>query len=74
MSNREMRETIEAVIMGMERPFNVSDLFYKLEKEHQIKNRVLILEVLDELCESGRLSYSEIRDDCWAFLVRRAAG
>lgn len=73
MSNKEMRVIIEATILNMERPFNVSDLFYKLEKVYQIRNRALILEVLDELCDSGQLLYSEINDDCWAFRVKNVA-
>lgn len=73
MSNKAMREIIEATILSMERPFNVSDLFFALERKHSIQNRSLIMEVLDELCDSGKLSYSEINDDCWAFHVKKAA-
>ena len=70
MSNSSY-EIIRRTILSMERPFNVSDLFYTLEENHGITNRTLILEVLDELCESGIISYSEINDDCWAFEVIR---
>lgn len=69
MSNNEQRTIIREVILGMERPFNVSDLFYRLDKNHGIRNRPLIREVLDELCDSGKIDYSEINDDCWAFEV-----
>lgn len=62
-------ETIQAVILEMDRPFNISDLFYILETEYNIQNRPLILAMLDELCESGALDYSEVNDDCWAFSV-----
>lgn len=68
-----LRKTIRETILEMERPFNVSDLFYKLDTAHGIRNRTLILEVLDELCESGAIDYSEINDDCWAFNVVRSA-
>ena len=74
MSNKKMREIIEVTILSMERPFNVSDLFFKLERDQGIQNRILIMEVLDELCDSGKLSYAEINDDCWAFLVKKVAG
>lgn len=73
MSINEQRAIIREVILGMERPFNVSDLFYKLDVKHEIRNRPLILEVLDELCDSGIIDYSEINDDCWAFEVVRSA-
>ena len=68
-----LRKTIRDAILEMERPFNVSDLFYKLKSEHNIQDRTLILEVLDELCDSGAIDYSEINDDCWAFNVVRIA-
>lgn len=73
MSVNELRRIIRETILQMERPFNVSDLFYKLHSEYNIQNRVLILEVLDELCDSGVIDYSEINDDCWAFNVVRSA-
>lgn len=63
------RRTIRRTILSMERPFNVVDLFYTLEKDHGIQDRKLILDTLDEMCESGEISYSEIYDDCWAFAV-----
>ena len=65
----ELRTTIREAILSMERPFNISDLFYKLEANHGIRNRPLILEILDELCDNGVIDYSEINDDCWAFNV-----
>ena len=69
MSVNVLRKIIRETILEMERPFNVSDLFYKLNHAHNIRNRTLILEVLDELCDSGVIDYSEINDDCWAFNV-----
>lgn len=69
-NSRELtRKTIRRTILRMERPFNVVDLFYTLEKDHDIQDRKLILDILDEMCESGVISYSEIYDDCWAFAV-----
>lgn len=69
----KLRKIIRETILQMERPFNVSDLFYKLDSSYNIRNRTLILEVLDELCDSGAIDYSEINDDCWAFNVVRVA-
>ena len=63
------RRTIRKTILNMERPFNVVDLFYTLEKDHGILDRKLIMDILDEMCESGEISYSEIYDNCWAFAV-----
>ena len=73
MSVNMLRKIIRETILQMERPFNVSDLFYKLDSVYGIRNRALILEVLDELCDSGAIDYSEINDDCWAFNVVRIA-
>lgn len=63
---------IKDTILHMEKPFNVSDLLYTLESQG-IKNRALILAILDELCDSGFLDYSEVNDDCWAFNVIKSA-
>lgn len=65
------RVIIRQTILAMERPFNVSDLFYLLETRYGIKNRQLILNIVEELCESGVIKYSEVIDDCWAFEVVR---
>lgn len=67
--NQSSYEIVRKTILGMERPFNVSDLFYRLKKECNVTNRALILEVLEDLCENDIISYSEIQDDCWAFRV-----
>lgn len=72
MSLNNLSGIIKETILGMERPFNVSDLFYQLELKG-VKNRTLILEVLDELCDNELIDYSEINDDCWAFNVIRTA-
>lgn len=68
MSLHEYSRIIKETILEMERPFNVSDLFYRLAAK-EVTNRALILEVLDELCDNGLIDYSEIYDDCWAFSV-----
>lgn len=73
MNNSSSRDIVRKTILEMERPFNISDLFYTLEDRYQIQDRKLILDILDELCENGAISYSEINDDCWAFAVVRTA-
>lgn len=72
MSNREARVIISNVIMSMDRPFNVSDLFSRLAKEG-VTDRSLILDVLDCMCECELISYEEIKDDCWAFNVAKVS-
>lgn len=68
----DLSRIIKETILDMERPFNVSDLLYRLALKG-VTNRTLILEVLDELCDNGLIDYSEINDDCWAFSVIRTA-
>ena len=72
MSLNVLSRIIKETIIDMERPFNVSDLLYRLALK-KVTNRTLILEVLDELCDNGLIDYSEINDDCWAFSVIRTA-
>lgn len=69
MELAELRRCIREVILKMKQPFNTSDLYYKLKVDHGILNRILINEVLDELCDSGAVDYSEIGNDVWAFSV-----
>lgn len=54
------------IILGMERPFKISELLKKTD-EQGIKNRDFVLDVLNQLCESGVIKYSEIQDDVWAY-------
>lgn len=68
----DLSRIIKETILNMERPFNVSDLLYRLALKG-VTNRTLILEVLDELCENELIDYSEINNDCWAFSVIRTA-
>lgn len=65
------RAIIRQTILTMDRPFNMSDLFYLLETKYEINNRQLILNIVEELCESGVIKYSEVIDDCWGFEVIR---
>ncbi len=59
---------ILAGIIQMQGYFNLTDLYIKFEKMG-IKNRVMIQKILDELCESEYITYSEIENDVWAFKV-----
>lgn len=53
------------------KPFYLSDLYKLLEAKYGITNRPLILKILEELCESGTVKYSEVADDDWAYVVVR---
>lgn len=54
------------IILRMEKPFRVSQLLEETEKEGLLDNE-LVLEVLGELCELGKVKYSEIDYDIWAY-------
>lgn len=72
MKNRNgltTRTIIRQSILIMERPFYPSDLFKLLEAEYDITNRQLILNILEELCESGTVKYSEVANNDWAYVV-----
>ena len=56
------------IILGMKRPFEISQLFSEAYK-HNITNKDLILDVLSQLCESGVIRYSEIKDNTWAYTL-----
>lgn len=55
-------------ILEFNRPFNLSDLYYKFSKMG-IVNRIKIRDILDDLCDSGHIEYSEIDNDIWVFEV-----
>ncbi len=63
-----LRTIIRQTILSMDRPFSLSDLFRRLEDEHQITNHRLIMTILEELCESGVIEYADI-DDLWRYRV-----
>lgn len=66
MTQREARETIATTIINMEKPFTLTKLFAVCEAIG-IVGQSLILEVLEELCDRGTVSYFEIRDDRWTY-------
>lgn len=61
---------IQKTILEMDKPFLMSELFEKLF-EVGITDGAIILDVLDQLLNSGLVSYSDIQDDmavyCSAF-------
>ena len=70
-TNLTSRAIIRQSILIMEQPFCLSELFKLLEAKHGITNRPLTLKILEELCESGAVKYSEVADDDWAYVVIR---
>lgn len=59
---------IQNVILQMDKPFLLSDLFDVLEKKG-ISNKDLILQVLDELLNRGLVEYSDFDDDEGEFAI-----
>lgn len=54
--------TISRVILNMEIPFKLSQLYEILEKKG-ITDRELILDVLNQLYEKGLVGYASVEDD-----------
>lgn len=67
------RRIIRKTILGMQEPFNLADLYYILEKIHEISNHTLICNVLDELCDSGVVEFFEVNSSRWAYRVKSQA-
>ena len=59
-------EEICEIILAMDKPFKVSQLLEKT-RENGLCDDDLVLEVLGELCELGKIKYSEVEDDTWAY-------
>lgn len=53
-------------ILNMDRPFKISQLLNIMEAKG-VNNKQLVLDILDQLCDSGLIKYSEIEDDIWAY-------
>ena len=70
-TNLTSRAIIRQSVLTMEQPFYLSELFKLLEVKYGITNRTLILKILEELCESGAVKYSEVSEDDWAYVVVR---
>ena len=67
MTEIELRTNIAKLILELEKPFNLSDLFILCEFRFNVCNKRFILDILEELCDCGVVNYSEISDDCWAY-------
>lgn len=61
-AEQETKYIIRRVILEMERPFKMSDLFSAL-KEKSIYDKWLILSVLEQLMNSGLVTTSDVEDD-----------
>lgn len=57
------REQIKWCILGLEKPFKLSQLFEQLEVQYNIKDRLLILEVLNSLLDSGLVKPADVIAD-----------
>ena len=57
-----VESVIQKTILEMDKPFLMSDLFAKLS-EQGITDETIILRILDQLLNSGLVSYSDIQDD-----------
>lgn len=66
MNKKSIRKAIAAIIIQLDKPFRISDLF-QVCYDNGIKDEDLILDVLDELCDLGDIKYYEISDNCWAY-------
>lgn len=60
MKNKE--SLIKQIILDMDKPFKMSDLFNELAK-HNVFDKVVILDVLDSLINSGLVEYADVQDD-----------
>lgn len=67
MSEREKKDRIAELIIEIEKPFSLAGLFFVCHKKG-ITDKDLVLEVLEELCDLGIINYSEIQDECWAYI------
>ena len=76
MAQDTVRVKVRMAILGMDKPFCITDLFLRLE-EHGITDREIILSVLDELYDEGFINYDRVNgtvDDTnnnasWAFKI-----
>ncbi len=67
-----VRTKIRQIILSLEKPFCIADLFDVLT-EQEIKDRDLILQILDELYDEGLVDYRRregiVDEPVWAFHV-----
>lgn len=53
-------------ILEFDKPFKVSTVIKELERKG-VSDQTLILRIIDQLCDSGHLKYSEVDNDEWAY-------
>lgn len=57
-----------SIILNMKNPFSVYELLVRTDSQ-QIKNRDFVLDVLNQLCESGIVKYYEVQDNIWKYKI-----
>lgn len=70
MDEVDQRRIVRAEILGMKKRFSRQDLFLKIRDKHGIKDRRLILSVLDQLCDTGAVTFSLAANSVWMFTPR----
>lgn len=70
MEQIEQRRIIRDEILGMKKRFSRQDLFLKIREKHGIKDRRLILSLLDQLCDTGAVTFSLAANSVWMFTPR----
>jgi len=56
------------IVLNMERPFKISQFLREVDR-YGITNKDLALDILNQMCESGAVKYSEVEDDVWKYKV-----
>lgn len=59
---------IKNTIINLNCPFNISDLFLKLDG---IISKKFICKIIDELCDSEFIKYIEINNNCYGFILNK---
>lgn len=63
---KNIESLIKQIILDMDKPFKMSDLFNELAK-HKIFDKTMILDTLDSLIDSGLVEYTDVQDDVDVF-------
>ncbi len=62
----DIKAKISSTILNMKKPFKLSQLYQVLEKEG-ITSKTLILDVLNQLYESGLVDRTDVEDDVFEY-------
>lgn len=57
------------IILSMKQSFRIPYLFERMAEEG-ITDKDFVLDIIDQLCDSGVIRYSEIDDNVWAYKKR----